>query len=681
MSLDYYELTAPAATAEAENRTGAENRGGARRMSLHDLVFLALGGVIGSGWLFAGGQVAQNTGSWAVLSWLIGGALMLLITVVMVELRAVVPRVGRFMLLPLQSSGPVLATAAAAGVWVCYAVTTVSEVVAMVYGIVEATGSQGLVNSHGTGLTLRGVGLAVGFLVLITAVNLLGRGTFRRINKWLTLFKIAVPVLIVVLLSYALIHPPGPVSVALRGQSGSAPHYDLGSVLPTIVGSGVIFAYLGFQGPLDFAGKVRRDGRDETARVRWVVYGTVFSSILLYAALQVVVVYLRHRTGGPASGTASPYPQFVRLVAPGWSVGPLNWLIGLDMVLSPAGTAIIFSSLLGSEVAVMSRAHLTHRGLQQLSRSVVRVPAGRLLRGGQLDVYWLILLIDCVLSVLLLLIFGGNLDVLSGIAAVTGLIVYAVPTVALAALRRSGLYQGRISVSWWQRALPATVFVAISVIFYLGGWDQLWPAMTALTVGCLVLFGLPVVAAGARWYDANVYANQFLKLKSSPSAGSAVVLFGFFAVTTLASLLDKYAWPAYPGYQIASAVPVAILAFVSFHWTVRFSTDYMRENFPMLGIGGDRGGQERADEPSPDPGRPRRSRPLSRPRSPTSAPFLHGFAEGLGATFDVFGVSGRIMPTAADFEFELARDAHAMVVALGLQAEDENEGEDGGAEQ
>jgi amino acid transporter len=63
-------------------------------MSFWDLVFLAAGGVIGSGWLFAGPRVDKAAGSWGIASWLIGGLLFVVVTAVMVEVSTKVPKTG-----------------------------------------------------------------------------------------------------------------------------------------------------------------------------------------------------------------------------------------------------------------------------------------------------------------------------------------------------------------------------------------------------------------------------------------------------------------------------------------------------------------------------------------------------------------------------------------------------------
>ena len=246
-------------------------------MSFYDLFFLAAGGVIGSGWLFGAVQADQGTGSWAVLSWLIGGALMLVIVAVMVELSTVVPKTGGLTFLPLQSSGPLLATVVAAGVWVFYAVDPASEAVAMVRGLAAwSPGPAALVNGNGNGngLTPRGIGWAALFLLGIAAVNLLGPRLFLIVNNVLTAFKILIPLLIVGLLLYTQLHPPAHAVHFPHSGTATTTRYGVGSVLSAVTASSVIYAYLGFQGPLDFAGNVRRRGVGEAARLRWAVYGT-----------------------------------------------------------------------------------------------------------------------------------------------------------------------------------------------------------------------------------------------------------------------------------------------------------------------------------------------------------------------------------------------------------------------
>ena len=556
-------------------------------MSFYDLLFLGAGGAIGSGWLLGGVEADQGAGSWAVFSWLIGGVLMLVIAAVMVQLSTMAPKTGGLIFLPLQSSGPLLATVVAAGLWTFYAVNPASEAVAMTRGISSWLRWQGLVNTDGDGLTWAGTSWAVFFMLLVTMVNLLGPRLFLIINNVLTAFKILVPLLVVGLLVYAELGSPIRQGIELpHGPLGHPPPYDLGSVLTTVTSSGVIYAYLGFQGPLDFAGNVKRRGIGEAARLRRAVYGTVCGSIFLYVSLQFVVIYIRHHAGEAISATDAPYTAFAQqVIAPHWAAHLVSSLINLDTVLSPAGSALVFTYVLTREVAALSRAHLTHRGLQKSRYSVIPVRVGPLRRlfGERLDVYWLILIVDFILSTIALCLFGGDWSVLSAITSILALVVYATPSVVLAALRRRGSHPAGRSRA--NRFVAGAAFVSIAVIFYLAGWDLLWPGMVALTVGCVVLFAVPAVISWSnwsRWYDAKAHATQARQPSQRASAKSALLLFGFFAVLTLASLPNKYTWPTHPAIQLWIAVGVAVVAAFVFRSLVSLSVQHMEEHRPTL---------------------------------------------------------------------------------------------------
>ncbi|HXL89709.1 MAG TPA: APC family permease [Streptosporangiaceae bacterium] len=535
-------------------------------MSFYDLLFLAAGGVIGSEWMLAG--------SLPWYSWLIGGLLILVVAAVMVELSTAVPKTGGLVFLPLQSSGPLLATVVAAGVWIFYALSPASQAAAMVKGLQVWWRWSGITGSKGYDLTWRGFGFAMLFLLLITAVNLLGPRLFLRINNVLTAFKILIPLLIIGLLLYAKVHPPSHV-VHFAHSTKTPPTNESGITL-----SSVIYAYLGFQGPLDFAGNVKRRGIGEAARLRRAVYGTVCGSILLYISLQFVVTYIRNRSGGAIAGP-SPYTEFARVVAPGWAITLVSFLINLDTVLSPAGTGMVFTYVLTREVAALSRAHLTHRGLQKSKYSVIPLASDwlrKLFGDDRLDVFWLILIVDFIISGISLLCVRTEWSVLGIIASNLALVVYVTPSVTLASLRRlrpSLFPRRRYSILAWAS------FVSIGVIFYLTGWGLVWQGMAALAVGCLLLFGLPLVARASRWYDAKPYAVQFRQLRTNPAAQSAIILFGYFTVVMLASLASKYVWCSHIA-KLSGAILVAVLAVIVFRRLIALSVRYMEEHSPTL---------------------------------------------------------------------------------------------------
>ena len=68
-----------------------EDRKLQRKLGFWSLLAAGLGSVIGSGWLFASMYAARAAGPAALLSWLVGGVLMLLVALIYAELGMVRP--------------------------------------------------------------------------------------------------------------------------------------------------------------------------------------------------------------------------------------------------------------------------------------------------------------------------------------------------------------------------------------------------------------------------------------------------------------------------------------------------------------------------------------------------------------------------------------------------------------
>ncbi|GAA1934162.1 APC family permease [Kitasatospora viridis] len=539
-----------------------------RRLSVFDLLGLAAGGVVGSCWVRSASRAAGIAGFDAVWAWAIGGALMLVIAIVMVELGTAAPKTGGLVFLPLQSSGALVATVVAAGLWTLYAINPASEAAAMTDGL--SAWVPGLFDPSGNALTVEGFLWSTLFMAVMVAVNLLAPRLFAKVNFLLTVWKVLVPVLIVVLLLAA-----GFDTRWVTAQRPGVGH-GLEAALAAVVGSGVIYAYLGFQGPLDFAGNIRRRGVGEGARLRWSVYGTILGSIVLYLSLQVV--FLGHLNPAQKAPQTSPYTQFAVAASLLW-VTPF---IRLDTLLSPLGAGLVYTHVLTGEVAALSRAHLTHRGLQVARNASLRL-------GGRLvDVYWMVLLVDFAIGWVALLLVGGSWGTLITASSVLTLIVYAVPGVTLVALRRHlPRVSGRRTTV--RRVLALLSFLLTGQVLYWAGWSALWPGLAALAAGCLLLLGLPMLArrhlplvgGWFRRYDAKEHVTRFRDWRT-PSSGAApaIWLLGYLAVLSLLTLAAN-SRIGFREHWVGSVLGVAASG-LAFHRLVVLSEDYADRVRPSL---------------------------------------------------------------------------------------------------
>lgn len=544
----------------SEHLATIEDEDEQRRLPVFHLVGLAAGGVIGSGWMLGAVSAYGKAGSDAYLAWVFGGLLMLLIAGVMVELGTAAPKTGGLIFLPLQSSGPLVATVAAAGLWLLYAINAASEAVAMTRGLSWKVPS--LLTHSGNTLTVKGWCCTLAFMVVISAVNLVTPRLFFRINSWLTVVKVVVPVLTVVLLiASGFDHHHGPHASAAAGRG-------VGAALAAVVGSGVIYAYVGFQGPLDFAGNIRRRGIGEAARLRWAVFGTIIGSMVLYIALEVV--FTRYQAYWHPADPDSPYTQFALAASMWW----LGWLLRIDALVSPMGAGLVFAHALTREVAALSRAHLTHRGLQTARMASLK---------RRYDVYWLVLVVDCVVGGIVLVAVGGSWDTLVAVTGILTLVVYGFPGVVLVSLRDhlTGYSRQRRN---FHEVLARVSFALIALILYGAGWAALWRGMTILAAGWVLLLGLPVLSRRlpvfSRIYDAKEHVTLFRRWRTEPTATAAIWFIGDLVALMLLTLLGNSSVGIHKELRVGFLVVATALA--AFEGLVRTSKRHMADVPPML---------------------------------------------------------------------------------------------------
>ncbi|MFF7264963.1 APC family permease [Streptomyces sp. NPDC008159] len=563
-----------------------------RRLSTLDLVGLAAGGVVGSGWLLAAGRVYWEAHANALWVWVMGGALMLVIAAVMVELGIAAPKTGGLIFLPLQAAGPLLATFVAAGLWIAYAANPASEAAAMVRGLAywfpelmengtslrQAGDLTASTLARPYDLSDAGWLCTVAFMTLIMALNLLPARRLIRLNAFVTLVKVLIPVLIVVLLGFdwygEFDNLKECTPTDARYFRGNAKEQSDGLPLHLVLGGAVVYSYIGFQAPLDSAGNVKRRGIGEAARLRWAVYGTLVGAFLLYTALQWV--FTQHCGGLNTNILQSPYAQFATELGLVW----LAWSICLNAVLSPMGAGIVFTHALTREVAALSRAHLTHRGLQTARRASFRF------RGTQIDAYWMILLVNFTIGLVMLAVARGDWGKVAALNSVLTLVVYAMPGVVLVALKLPAFGRTRHLA---HLALSFTAFVAIAVVFHEAGWDAVWQGMAAVAMGSVLLLALPwlarldlpFVGRLLRRYDARDHVFRLADRKD-PAVRPLLLLVAHLSVLMLCTKLRHSLEDRYPSVELVTLPIAALSAMVVFPLLVRACRRYMEAVRPAL---------------------------------------------------------------------------------------------------
>src|SRR5262245_48570307 len=102
-----------------------------REIGLIGLTFVAVSGIIGSGWLFAPLSALQVAGPAALVAWLIGAIAMLLLALTFAEISAMLPVPGGIARVPHFSHGNVVSMVMGWSAWIGYSTTAPIEVEAM----------------------------------------------------------------------------------------------------------------------------------------------------------------------------------------------------------------------------------------------------------------------------------------------------------------------------------------------------------------------------------------------------------------------------------------------------------------------------------------------------------------------------------------------------------------------
>lgn len=303
-----------------------------RRLGLFQLLAISVGAIIGSAWLFAPLFAAQAAGPAAIISWLISGGVALLLALVFAELGAAFPVAGGLARFSYFSHGNLAGFIAGSACWLGYVAIAPIEVQAMVRYLSDDL--PWLLGGVGS-LSVPGMILSAVLLLAMSAINLLGVQWFGEANKYITIWKILIPVLIPVTLMTQAFHPGN-----LSAGGGFMPNGWSG-VFTAVSTGGTMFAMLGFRTAIEMAGEAKNPQRD----LPLALIGSVIITMAVYILIQIGFL-----GAVPTESLAHGWSKLSNHVNAGPFVGlasaaGLIWLVRLiyvDSVVSPAGCGLVF---------------------------------------------------------------------------------------------------------------------------------------------------------------------------------------------------------------------------------------------------------------------------------------------------------------------------------------------------
>jgi amino acid transporter len=439
-----------------------------REIGLIGLLWASTGSIIGSGWLFSAQKGLIAAGPAAVISWVIGGVAITLLALVHAELGGMYPVSGGSARFPHYAFGG--AAGASFGWFSFLQAATVApiEVAAVINYSTHYSLAQGWLNSNEL-LSPSGLVVAVVLMAILSTINFLGVRVLATTNSAATWWKVAVPLLTILVVAIAGGLHPGNFTAA----NGFAPDGAQG-ILAAVSTSGIIFSYLGFEQADQLAGESRNPKRD----IPFAVIGSIVIGVVIYIALQVIfLLALPSSAIGPTwASTASadfytaftgPWAQLAALVGLGW----LATVLYIDAVISPAGTGLIYTAATSRVSYGLSRNGYFPQWFERLNAR---------------SVPWAGVITSFIVGCICFLPFP-SWQSLVGLITSASVLMYAGAPLSL------GVFRRRLPNADRPYRLPAAevisplAFIVSGLIILWTGWDTDWKLGAAILLGYLIL--------------------------------------------------------------------------------------------------------------------------------------------------------------------------------------------------
>jgi amino acid transporter len=311
-----------------------------REVGLIGLMWASVGSIIGSGWLFGAQEGLIAAGPAATISWVVGGLMMMVLALIHAELGGMYPVSGGTARFPHYAFGGAAGASFGWFSWLQAATVAPIEVSAMITYGQHYSFAHSWLNQETKVLTTSGLIVAVVLMALLTSINFLGIKKLAAANSAATWWKIAVPLLVILVLAIGNFN--GSNFTAADGFNPDGFH----GILAAISTSGIIFSYLGFEQADQLAGESKNPKRD----IPIAIIGAMIIGIIVYVALQVAFLLALPSSAigdtwsqegkGLYTLFTGPFAEVATLLSIGW----LASIVYADAIISPAGTGLIYTT-------------------------------------------------------------------------------------------------------------------------------------------------------------------------------------------------------------------------------------------------------------------------------------------------------------------------------------------------
>ncbi len=497
-----------------------------RNISNIGLFASAIGGIIGSGWLLGPLYTAQFAGPAAVLSWIIGGLLMMIIALTFAELATMFPVAGSMVRFTHFSHGPFVSFIMAWVSWLAAVIVAPVETMALLQYASNYIPNLFDKEYSNAVLTITGMLIAACIMFSMCLLNMFGIKWVSKTNIGIVIWKLSIPIVtIAILLSMQFnalnfIHFNGFMPLGMHG------------VLAALPAAGVIFSFIGYSPSIQLAGEAKNPQR----AVPVAILGSLSFCIIIYVLLQIAF------TGAivPSSlmngwsqlhfkGIAGPFAGIMTTIGIVWFVKVLY----IDAMISPFGTAFVYTSATARMNYAASQNEYAPKIFLDLNKKGVPVKA---------------IFINFFIGLIFILPFPSWQRMVSFIVSIF-VFAYAIGPIALLSLRYQQPDLERPFKVPCANLICLLAFYICNLILFWTGWNTILRMIIIIIIG-LIYFGYYAIRnqkiASLRngiWLFPYVIGLGFISYLGSYGGGLNVIPFGwdFLIIAIFSGICFKFA--------------------------------------------------------------------------------------------------------------------------------------------
>jgi amino acid transporter len=436
-----------------------------RRFTPLNLLMISINGMIGSAWLFAPLYAAKIAGPAAIVAWIIGGILTIIIALTFAELSVLFPVTGGSAQIPQVSHGPLTSFLISWIAWLSSLTMAPIEVQAILQ--YASTYFTSLIEIKNNVPILSYTGLAVATVLMLgfCFINIANYKGLIRLNFIIFTFKVAVIILAIFAIIHSQFYYANFNGLAEASFSLSGWH----AILTAVASGGVAFAFTGFKHGVELAGETKK----YAIAIPLAIIGSVVCCLILYLGLQIAFL---GALDNHALSQGWAHIQFSGDVGPfaGLAAGlGLFWLVKLlyiDAVISPLGAGLIYATSTARILYAMSQLGYVPAWLSRLNKHQLPVAA---------------IMLNFILGMLLFLPLPGWQAMVSFL--VSGMVIsYGMGPIALLCLRRQMPNEKRHFRLPAAHLMCVLAFTFCNLLCYWTSWETVWKLGVALIIGCVV---------------------------------------------------------------------------------------------------------------------------------------------------------------------------------------------------